>query len=294
MSLAHAVPASGSTRAVAVLSLLKIFNALVPKDAGSRKIGRSIPFGDGPRQRLDVYGPRSFGGALPVVFFIYGGSWSDGDRRNYDFAGRAIAALGYVTVIADYRLLPEIEYPVFVEDCGTAFNWVTQNISRYGGDPARVGLMGHSAGAYNAVMLALHPRYRRAMTSPDSLRCVVGLSGPYDFFPFDGDISRRTFGAARDPEDTQPINHATPGSPPMLLATGDKDQLVSPRNTVALAARLNRAKVAVTEVHYPELGHPQILLALSRPGRRLAPVLADVEVFLSANLRVDSRQEMVG
>jgi len=267
-----------------VLSLLQLFNALTPKDAGSRKIARDISFGDDPRQRLDIYAPRKRQGPLPVVFFIYGGSWSDGDRRNYDFAGRAIAALGYVTVIADYRLVPAVEYPVFLDDGLLALGWVVENISSYGGDPARIALMGHSAGAYNATMLVLHPKYLPASGLSEYVRCVVGLSGPYDFYPFDGPISIRTFGAVRDPQDTQPIQHVTRSAPPMFLGTGDQDRLVYPRNTVALAKRLRQEGVEVKEVHYPELGHPQTLLALSRPARHLAPVLNDVAAFLSAHL----------
>jgi acetyl esterase/lipase len=266
------------------LSLLQIFNALAPKETASHKVASGLPFGEKPRQRLDIYAPRALQGTLPVVFFIYGGSWSDGDRRNYDFAGRALAALGYVTVIADYRLLPEIEYPVFLDDSLLALQWLRRNISTYGGDPGRIALMGHSAGAYNAAMLALHPSYKAALDTSGGVRCVVGLSGPYDFFPFDGKITKRTFGWVPDPQNTQPVSHVTRSAPPMLLGTGSKDRLVYPRNTVALAKRLRQMHVAVTEIHYPELGHPQTLLALSRPGRRLGPVLADVGAFLAVHL----------
>lgn len=236
------------------------------------------------RQLLDIYSPRAFRKPLPVVFFIYGGSWSDGDRTNYDFVGRAIAALGYVTVIADYRLLPEVEYPVFLDDCLLAMKWVIKNISCYGGNPERIALMGHSAGAYNAVMLALHPEYLAASGMLERVRCVVGLSGPYDFFPFDGKITRRTFGAVANPEDTQPIAHVTNAAPPMLLGTGEQDRLVYPRNTAALARSLRQKGVATEEIHYPGLGHPQTLLALSRPGRNLAPVLEQVAAFLALKL----------
>lgn len=267
-----------------MLSLLQIFNALTPKDSHSHKVATGIPYGDQPRQRLDIYNPRKIRDPLPVVFFIYGGSWSDGDRRNYDFAGRAIAALGYTVVIADYRLLPAVEYPVFLDDCHIALDWVTKNIAAYGGDPKRVALMGHSAGAYNAAMLALHPKYKTALGSVATVRCVVGLSGPYDFFPFDGKITRRTFGAVADPKDTQPIEHVGRSAPPMFLATGEKDRLVYPRNTAALASHLRHVGVDVEEIHYPTLGHPQTLLALSQPGRGLAPVLADIAAFLARNL----------
>jgi acetyl esterase/lipase len=260
------------------------FNWLSPKDRGSSKLARDVPYGPAARQKLDIYGPQDMAGPCPVVFFVYGGSWSDGDRHNYDFAGRALAAQGFVVVIADYRLVPEIEYPVFLQDCTAAFAWVTQNIAGYGGDNSRMALMGHSAGAYNALMLALHPDYLQGRGLMSHVRCVVGLSGPYDFFPFDGPISLRVFGAVGEPRTTQPINHVSASAPPMFLASGDKDTLVYPRNTVALAARLREVGVPVKEVHYPTLSHPGPLLALSRVARRLAPVLRDVAGFLHEHL----------
>lgn len=261
-------------------SILSVINAISLKDGGSRRLARDIFYGPAARQRLDVYGPKHADGPVPVVFFIYGGSWADGDRGNYAFAGRALAALGYVTVIADYRVLPEVEYPGFLDDGVAAFEWVAANIARYGGDPQRMALMGHSAGAYNAVMLALDAAYLAQAGLLERVRCVVGLSGPYDFFPFDGPISLRTFGGVRHPRLTQPINHVSTAAPPMLLGSGDKDRLVLPRNSMALAARLRAEGVAAVEKHYPNLGHPGPLLALGLPARAIAPVLADVAGFL--------------
>ncbi|MDB5473588.1 MAG: Acetyl esterase/lipase [Devosia sp.] len=266
------------------ISILRIINMLSPGDTGSRKTARDVPYGPQTRQKLDVYAPKTTSRALPVVFFIYGGSWSDGDRRSYDFVGRALAAQGFVTVIADYRLLPQVEYPEFLEDCTAAFGWVVSNIERFGGDPGRLALVGHSAGAYNALMMALNARYLAAAGLSERVRCVVGLSGPYDFFPFDGPITLRTFGAVPDARSTQPINHVSSAAPPMLLATGDKDTLVYPRNTVALAAKLRAAGAAVIELHYPGLGHAGTLLALGRPARGLAPVLADITAYLRKHL----------
>ncbi|MGH8818921.1 MAG: alpha/beta hydrolase [Achromobacter pestifer] len=266
------------------ISLLSIINAISPKDRDSRKLASDLPYGAAARQRLDIYGPRNGEGPAPVVFFIYGGSWSDGDRRNYDFAGRALAALGFVTVIADYRILPEVEYPGFLDDGAAAFAWVAEHIGRFGGDARRMALMGHSAGAYNAVMLALDAGYLARVGLLDRVRCVVGLSGPYDFFPFDGPISLRTFGAVRDPAQTQPINHVSAAAPPMLLGSGARDRVVYPRNSVALAARLRSVGVVAEDIHYPMLGHAGPLLALGRPARGLAPVLADVARFLRQHL----------
>lgn len=266
------------------ISILSVINFLSPKDTGSRKVARDAPYGAGARRQLDIYAPKHKSGPLPVVFFIYGGSWSDGSRRNYDFAGRALAAQGFATVIADYRVLPEVEYPEFLVDCAEAFAWTVRNIGQYGGDSRRIGLMGHSAGAYNAMMLALDPAYLAGAGLLDRVKAVVGLSGPYDFFPFDGPISLRTFGAVQEPKLTQPINLIAGTPPPMLLATGDRDTLVYPRNTVALAQKLREAGGSVVEVHYERLGHPGTLMALGRPARRLAPVLAESAAFLHRHL----------
>ncbi|SFC68741.1 alpha/beta hydrolase [Devosia psychrophila] len=262
------------------ISILSIINALSPKDAGATRVASDVPYGASARQKLDVYAPKKADGPLPVIFFVYGGSWMDGSRHHYTFAGRALAALGYVAVIADYRVLPEVEYPGFLDDGAAAFSWVVEHIAEYGGDPNRLALMGHSAGAYNALMLGLDRDYLTRLGLRDRVRCMVGLSGPYDFFPFDGPITLRTFGAVREPLGTQPINHVSADAPPTFLGSGDKDTLVYPRNSMALAKKLREAGVTVVEKHYPTLGHPGPLMALGRPARRIAPVLADVAAFL--------------
>lgn len=264
-------------------SILSIINFLSPKERGSHRLAHNVPYGAADRQQLDIYAPRRQG-TYPVVMFIYGGSWADGSRHQYEFVGRALAAQGFVVVIADYRLLPEIEYPGFLEDCAEAFAWVVAHVGEYGGDPNNVALMGHSAGAYNAAMLVLDPAYLAARGLLGTVKGVVGLSGPYDFFPFDGPITLRTFGAVRDPNSTQPVALVTTEAPPMFLATGDKDTLVYPRNTVALAKRLREVGVPVEEKHYGHLGHPGTLMTLGVPLRGRAPVLADAVAFLKARL----------
>lgn len=266
------------------LSLLGIIDALSPKDRGSRLFSRDVAYGPLPRHRLDIYGPKRREGALPVVVFLYGGGWSDGSRTTYRFAARALAALGYIVVVPDYRLVPEVEYPDFLGDCADAVDWVVREIGAHGGDPERIALMGHSAGAYNAAMLVLDPRLLEARGHLGRIRGLVGLSGPYDFFPFDGPISLRVFGAVREPKLTQPITHVRPGLPPMLLATGGQDGLVLPRNAVALAGRVRAAGGAAELKVYDRLKHAGPLMALGRPARRLGPVLADVAAFLKGVL----------
>lgn len=266
------------------ISLLGMFNALSPKDAGSKRVAADIAYGADPRQTFDVYAPVRRQGAVPVVFFIFGGSWSDGRKDRYAFVGRALAALGYLAILPNYRLVGAVEYPDFLRDCASAYSKALQVASTYGGDPARVALMGHSAGAYNAAMIALAPQYLATAGLLGTVRCLVGLSGPYDFYPFDSPITLRTFGAADDPRSTQPINLVHPNAPPMFLGTGDKDRLVYPRNTVALARRLREFGVPVVEKHYPALDHKGTVAALSRVFRHRAPVLPDVAEFLGAHL----------
>lgn len=264
-------------------ALLALLNFLTPKESTSRRVAGGIHYGADRRQVLDIYAPRSGAGPWPVVYFAYGGSWSLGDRRYYEFVGRALAAAGFVVVVIDYRLVPKVEYPAFIEDCAAGLAWTAGHIAEHRGDPDRIALMGHSAGAYNAVMLLLAGRYLGADLMA-RVKTLVGLSGPYDFYPFDVAVSLRTFGAVLDPRSTQPVNLVRTGLPPMFLATGDADSLVSPRNTRALSARLRDAGNRVVETHYPGIGHPGTLLALGALWRRRAPVLRDVVTFLRAHL----------
>ena len=267
------------------MSILGIIDALFPKDKQSKRIAAGLNYGPDGQQCLDIYGPIvAPEQALPVVVFFYGGGWQTGDRGEYVFAGRALAALGYVAVVADHRLVPEVSYPAFLDDCADVVDWVVANIVTYGGDPERLALAGHSSGAYNAAMIVLDPAYLTARGRLGAIRSVVGLSGPYDFYPFDVAITRRVFGAVKDGKTTQPINFVTSAAPPMLLATGRNDRLVYPRNTITLAERLRAAGVMVVEHHYAHASHPAPLLALARPLRRLFPVYAHIAQFLEQTL----------
>ena len=275
-------------------SLVGLLNFLTPKPLGSRRIGSGIAYGAGRRQRLDVYAPTGARGPWPVVVFFYGGAWSEGDRRDFGFVGRWLAAEGYVVVVPDYGIIPEIEYPVFLEDCAAAVSWALAHAGGHGGDARRLALMGHSAGAYNAVMMALEGRYGVA----GDVRAVVGLSGPYDFYPFDVPISIRTFREAADPLATQPVNLVTPAAPPMLLASGDDDTVVGAHNTRGLARALRAQGVAVDELHYSGFKHPAPLLELGTPLSRRSSLASEVLGFLDRTLGagagVDRRYDRVG
>lgn len=267
----------------AACSPLGLFSAVTPKDAADA-LARGQAYGPDPRQRLDVYGPRRPHAPAPIVIFFYGGAWDTGRRQDYGWVGRALAAQGFVTVVADYRLYPDVTFPTFLEDGALAVRWAADHAGEIGGDPRRLALAGHSAGAYNAVMLALDRRYLTAAgVDPKTIRAVAGLSGPYDFLPLDGPITTRTFGSAPDLAATQPVNFVRADAPPAFLGYGDADRLVGPRNIRTLTAALRRAGATVEDHVYPGVDHARMVLALSRPFRGAAPVLRDMTVFLRAH-----------
>lgn len=265
-------------------ALLDGLNSLTPGDGGVQRVAEGVRYGDKPRQALDVWAgdPRETG--KPVLIFFYGGGWAKGARQDYGFAAKAYAARGFVVVVPDYRLVPSVRFPAFVEDSAEAVRWTRDNIARFGGDPRRITLAGHSAGAYNAVMLALDPRYLRAVgVDPGIIRAAAGLAGPYDFYPFDKPRSIAAMGQAPDPAATQPINFARADAPPLWLATGTEDTVVRPRNARNLAAKLKQLGAPVVLREYPGLNHEDLAMALSKPFRSKGPVLAESADFLMAN-----------
>ena len=268
---------------VAGCAPLTAFNALVPADSGAEAAKTAISYGANPRQKLDVYVPAKAVNNAAVVVFFYGGSWNSGDRSDYAFIGKALASRGFVTVIADYRIVPEVRFPEFLKDAAQAVAWARKNAVQFGGDPGKLFVMGHSAGAYIAAMIALDGQYlRTAGDDAAQLRGVIGLAGPYDFLPLDSSATIAAFSNAADLKTTQPVNYVTRAAPPMFLATGDDDTTVYPRNTLRLAEKLRLAERPVTVRRYAGIAHVGILLALSRPLRGTAPVLDDITQFINA------------
>lgn len=266
--------------ALAGCTTIGAFDTLAPRDGGARKVLSNAAYGPDPRLKLDLYAPRSASGPLPVVVFIYGGSWRSGAKDSYNFMGAALASQGFLTAIPDYRLVPGVRFPAFLEDCASAVRWVQDNAASHGGDASRIVLVGHSAGAYNAIMLALDGRYLAgAGVDAAKVRGAVGLAGPYDFLPFDVPATQNAFGAAPDPQLTQPTHFARADAPPLLLLWGGDDTTVGPRNIASLERAMREAGGRVEAKIYPGIDHAEILLALSRPFRGKAPVLADVVEF---------------
>ncbi len=264
---------------------LEIFGLLVPKDAGTRQLAGNVSYGPLPRQQLDIYAPENAAPNLPVVVFVHGGSWNSGNKAPYEFAGRALAAKGFVAMVIDYRLRDEAPFPGFVEDTALALDWVSKHASEYGGDPRRIFAMGHSAGAYNAALAVLDKHYLAALGNDGrAIKGVISLAGPFDFLPLDGSVTIATFGKAADLASTQPVNFARADAPPFLLLHGSADTTCYPRNSINLDRVLRAAGAPSTLKIYEGVSHVGIVMALSRPFRAKAPTLDDAASFMQALL----------
>jgi acetyl esterase/lipase len=250
-------------------------------------IVRDLRYQAGSRGTLDLYRPKSDGNQTPIVVFIYGGSWDSGDKSNYAFVGEALASAGFLTLIPDYRVYPEVRWPAFLQDNAQAVRWAHDHAAQYGADPRALFVLGHSAGGYDAVMLALDPRWLKAvqMDPARDLRGVAALAGPYDFLPLKSKELQQVFGPLEGRLATQPINHVTGVNPPLLLATDAADRTVEPANTTRLAARVRAAGGPVEERYYHGLNHGLLLGVFAAPLRFLSPVLHDVVQFFNAHAR---------
>ena len=270
--------------ALAACSPLGTLNAVMPNS--SYTLNADVAYGPLARQRLDIYRPSSTAPAAgwPVVVFFYGGSWNRGEKADYKFVGEALASRGVLTLVADYRLYPEVRYPDFLKDSALALGYGLNEAKPLGGDSKRVFVMGHSAGGYNAAMLALDARWLGDVGhAPKELAGFIGLAGPYDFFPMTNPDAQPVFFHPNYPPNTQPIEFARASAPPTFLGAAVKDSLIDPqRNTVGLANRLQAAGAPVTLKLYDGVSHVTLVASLARPLRFLAPTLDDVVAFIGA------------
>lgn len=258
-------------------SSVQVINALVPEN--DFKLVADQSYGSSARQKLDIYTPlQKTAGQWPVVVFFYGGNWDSGAKKDYLFVAEALASRGFLTVVADYRLYPEVRYPGFLEDGAAAVAWTLDHLSDYNGDPAQVHLMGHSAGAYIAATLVLDKRWLGPRVA--AIKSVVGLAGPYDFLPLTDPTLKTIFGTESDLTRTQPITYADGKAPPMLLISGLKDVTVYPKNSINLAQRIRQNGGQAYEHYYPKLNHYTLVGSMAKPLRFLAPVLDDVSAYM--------------
>lgn len=247
-------------------------------------ITRDIAYLPGDHHSLDIYTPLTPGVPKPVVVFFHGGGYDSGDKADFAWVGAALARRGYVVVLPDFRLYPQVIWPAFLQDCAAAVRWTHDNIASYGGDPSELVLMGHSSGAYNAISLAVDRRWLddAGMDPGHDLRAAIGLSGPYDDLPNTNRKLQTIFGPKSQWLDTQPVNHADGRSPPLLLITGDRDNLVDPPESDVLAANVRKSGGVVKLIHYPTLDHFGTLDALAPQNGKSSQVMDDITAFISA------------
>lgn len=240
-----------------------------------------LSYGADERQRLDLYLPDPAADGAPLVVFFYGGAWRRGEKEDYEFVAAALAGSGLAVAVPDYRLWPEVTYPAFVEDGAAALAWLSANAPDHDLDGRPVYLMGHSAGAHTAALLALEPAFRRrAGAAPMDIAGLVGLSGPYDFLPLDeGSYLQEVFPPAAR-EDSQPIRYVSGDDPPALLIHGLDDALVEPGNSERLAEALADAGVEVTLRLYEDRGHAAVAAALAPPLDFVAETRAETLEFI--------------
>ena len=273
-----------STFFLAGCSATGMLNAVTPSSSYTRS--SDIAYGTLPRQKLDIYTPTAERPAAgwPVVVFFYGGSWNSGSRDQYQFVAEALAARGALTLVADYRLYPEVRYPDFLTDSALAMAYGFDHAAELGGNSKRVFVMGHSAGGYNAAMLALDARWLKATGhAPSELAGWIGLAGPYDFYPITNPDAKPVFFHPNYPANSQPIDFTSPTAPRSFLGAATNDKLVNPqRNTQQLADKLKAADVPVTLKLYPRASHITLIGAFAWPARWIAPVLDDVQAFIDA------------
>lgn len=186
-----------------------------------------LHYGREPDQKLDIYLPADQHRGAHLVFF-HGGSWSSGHKDEYAFLGSALAAFGISCAVVGYRLYPRVRYPVFVEDAAHAVAWLQREGSRYGFASGPLYLMGHSAGAHIAALVAMDERYRdMARLEMSQVMGVIGLSGAYRFRPENDPVHADIFSpAAHDFEIVKPINYVGADKVPLLLLHGSKDAVV--------------------------------------------------------------------
>ena len=268
---------------LAACTPIRLFNILIPETG--LEAYHDIAFGTNARDKLDVYRPVSSASSgttvpKPVVVFFYGGAWDSGDKSGYLFVAEALTSRGYVVVIPNYRLYPEVTFPTYMDDAALALKWTFDNVAQYGGDPARVVVMGHSAGAQLAALVAYDGKYlQRSGIDKRRIKGVVSLAGPMDFLPLTEPKLEFIF-----PQEvraaSQPINFITGSEPPSLMLHGEKDTRVGIHNSRNIAARISERGGVVETTYYPEMGHIGILLALAAPLRNGKPVLDRVAKFI--------------
>ena len=282
-----------ATQSAQALSPLAIVNGIT--SSGGVGVSKDILYGDEPSQDLDVYYPKPLAQAMktqsaitnsyPMVVFVHGGSWESGSKEQYAFVGQSLAQAGYVTAVINYRKAPDHVYPDYVKDAAQAIAWSINNAVSLHADPARLAVMGHSAGAFNAVAAVANEDFLAPYgVKPTDIATVVGIAGPYsyDFRKFS---SASAFGANATPDQVMPDRQIKGAQPPYLLLTAEKDQVVHATNTTKMTQALQAAGVSVKTSEIKGASHATSIGAMAPPLRWINDVRAQVVTYLDETLK---------
>ncbi|MCG3880184.1 alpha/beta hydrolase [Psychrobacter sp. Ps6] len=281
------------TQSAQALSPLAIVNGIT--SSGGVGVSKDILYGDEPLQDLDVYYPKPLAQAMkaqsainsnyPMVVFVHGGSWESGNKEQYAFVGQSLAQAGYVTAVINYRKAPEHVYPDYVEDAAQAIAWSIENATSLHADPSRVAVMGHSAGAFNAVAVVSNEDFLAPYgIKPTDVATVIGIAGPYsyDFRKFD---SATAFAPDATPDQVMPDRQIKGAQPPYLLLTAEKDKVVHPTNAIKMTEAFKKAGVTVETGEIEGASHATSIGAMAPPLRWVNDVRAQVLTYLDKMLK---------
>jgi acetyl esterase/lipase len=262
-------------------SALDVVNAVAP--TGDAAVASGLAYGAHPRQRLDLYRPAAASEQAAVIIFFYGGAWEGGERADYAFLAQRLAAAGHFVVVPDYRVYPEVRFPLFVEDGARATAWIMERMNVLFDRPRPLFLMGHSAGAHIAMLLGVDARYLQHYGRDNrQLAGIIGLAGPYDFLPLESERLRQIFATEAQRRDSQPVNFVDASDPPVLLAHGDRDKRVWLRNSLNMARQLRQAGGDVTLRVYPGVGHAGLIKPFIGLVRDDSGLVEEILTFIAA------------
>ena len=254
---------------------LKLLNIVSPN--GKINVSKDLNYGTELNQTLDIYYPTELTKAIqakqtlksdyPLIVFVHGGSWETGNKEQYAFVGQSLAKAGYVTAVINYRKAPEFIYPVFVEDTAQAIAWSYKNADRFYADANKMAVIGHSAGAFNAVAAVSNADFLRPYgIQPSDIKTVVGIAGPYsyDFRKFS---SRSVFPEGANPDEVMPDRQIKMGSsgqlPDYFLMTAENDKVVHLTNTQKMAQALAESGASVRTEQIKGATHATSIAAMS-------------------------------
>ena len=282
-----------ATQQAQAFSALAIVNGITSN--GGVGVSKDILYGDEPLQDLDIYYPKPLAQAMktnttikqeyPMVVFVHGGSWESGNKEEYAFVGQSLAQAGYVTAVINYRKAPEHVYPDYVEDTAQAIAWSYKNAKRFHANPERFAVVGHSAGAFNAVAAIANEDFLKPYgIKPTDISAVIGIAGPYsyDFRKFS---SVTAFAADATPDEVMPDRQIKGAQPPYLLLTAEKDKVVYATNTIKMTQALKAAGVTVQTSEIKGASHATSIGAMAPPLRWVNDVRAQVLSYLDKTLK---------